>query len=135
MKLPGPAVVALRFALSAGLVLLTFNPLGVSYFHFARQTLPAVNGLFALASVLLLIAWVVLLRATFQALGALGVALMLALVGALIWVAADAGLFDLHDATLRTWLALGAVSLVFGVGLSWGGLRRKLTGQMSVAPR
>lgn len=132
--MPGPAVVALRFVLSTVLVLLTFNPLGVSYFHYAKQTLPAVNGLFALATVLLLIAWVVLLRATFQALGAVGVTLMLALIGALIWVGADAGLFDLHDATLRTWLALGAVSFVFGLGLSWGGLRRKSSGQVPVVP-
>lgn len=119
-----PWLVPLRLVLSMGLVLLTFNPSGTSYFHAARAILPSVNGLFALESVLLLTAWVVMLRATFRSLGFVGVVLVAALLGALIWVGADLKLFDLHDSTLRVWLALISVGVVLTVGLSWGDLRR-----------
>lgn len=125
--MPRSAVFALRFFLSAGLVLLTFNPTGTSFFHYAKATLPSVNGLFALTTVLLLIAWVVMVRATFRALGAIGVLLMAALLGALIWVGADAGLFNLNDGTLRAWLALAVLIIVLTVGLSWRGFKRAAT--------
>lgn len=121
-----PWLVPLRLVLSMGLVLLTFNPTGTSYFHAARAILPAVNGLFALEPVLLLTAWVVMLRATFRSLGFIGVMLVGALLGALIWVGADLKLFDLHDSTLRVWLSLLSVGVVLTVGLSWGDLRRSV---------
>lgn len=126
-----PAVL-LRLVLSAAMVGVTFNPTGRSFFHYAKATLPAVNGLFALAAVVLIIAWVVLLRQTFRALGLLGVTLMLALLGALIWVGADFGVFNLRDGTLRTWLALAVVTVVLTAGLSWSDLRRRLGGPAEV---
>lgn len=125
----GATSIVVRLALAATLVLATFNPLGASYYHYAKQTLPAVNGLFALVSVVLLIGWVALLRATFRSLGLLGTALVSLLLGALVWVGADAGLVDLRDGTLRTWLALAVVTLVLTAGLAWSDLRRQLTGQ------
>ncbi len=123
---------ALRLVLAAALVGVTFNPTGSSFFHYAKATLPAVNGLFALTSVVLTIAWVVLLRATFRSLGLIGVTLMLALLGAMIWVGSDFGLFNLHDGSLRTWLILVVITLVLFAGLSWSDLRQRLTGQASV---
>jgi Family of unknown function (DUF6524) len=129
-----PGTLFLRLALSAALVGITFNPSGSSFFHYAKATLPAVNGLFALASVVLVIAWVVLLRATLQSLGLMGVTLMVALLGAMVWVGSDLGVFNLHDGSLRTWLILAVITLVLFAGLSWSDLRRRLTGQTNLAP-
>ncbi len=123
MGAPG---VVVRLVLPALLVLTSFNPTGYSYFHYAKLRLPSsVDGLFALMSVLLLIAWVVLLRATFKTLGSLGVVLMSLLLAALVWVGADAGWWSLQDGPTRTWAALGVITVVLTVGLSWGALRRK----------
>lgn len=123
------STVVLRVVLVTTLVLVTYNPTGTSYFHFARALWPHMNGLFALTSVLLLMAWVVLVRTTFRALGLVGVTLLAALFGSLIWVGSDAGLFDLSNGTLRTWLVLSASCLILALGLSWADFRRWLSSE------
>ena len=55
--------------------------------------------------------------------------LVLAVVGAIIWVAYDYGVLTLDDQTLNVWLGLLALSLVLGIGLSWSHVRRHLSGQ------
>ena len=59
-------------------------------------------------------------------------ALILALAGALIWVAYDFGWLDLNNQTFLTWLGLFVLSIVLAVGLSWSIVRRKLSGQADV---
>ena len=56
-------------------------------------------------------------------------ALVLALVGAGLWVLYDLGLLTLDNANLNTWLGLLALSVVLGIGLSWSHVRRYLSGQ------
>lgn len=56
-------------------------------------------------------------------------ALILALVGALLWVAYDFGYLDLQNRNMTAWIGIVALSLVLGIGLSWSIVRRKLTGQ------
>ena len=58
--------------------------------------------------------------------------LILALVGALLWVAYDFGLLDLQNRALTMWIGIFALSLVLGIGLSWSIVRRKLSGQADV---
>ena len=58
--------------------------------------------------------------------------LILALVGALLWVAYDFGLLDLQNRSLTVWIGILALSLVLGIGLSWSIVRRKLSGQADV---
>ena len=55
--------------------------------------------------------------------------LVLALVGALLWVLYDFGVLSLDNTGLNVWLGLLALSLVLGVGLSWSHVRRALSGQ------
>jgi hypothetical protein len=38
----------------------------------------------------------------------------------------------LQNSTVNTWLGLLALSLILGVGLSWGILQRRLSGQVTV---
>lgn len=58
--------------------------------------------------------------------------LILALVGAVIWVMVDMDLISLANPTVNTWIALVALSGMLGVGLSWSIIRRRLSGQADV---
>jgi hypothetical protein len=128
----GPLGILSRFIFALFLVLLTFNPTGHSYFHWA-QSVGTMNGLLALAGVILLAGWIVVLRATFHSLGFIGVLVTLAFFGALIWVGVDMGLVKLNDSTFMVWLVEIIVAGVLAIGMSWSILRRKLTGQGDVA--
>ena len=55
--------------------------------------------------------------------------LVLAIVGALLWVLYDYELLTLTETSEMVWLGLIALSLVLGIGLSWSHVRRRLSGQ------
>ena len=86
-------------------------------------------SLMVLAGLLLLIGYIIYLRATLRSIGGFGMLLVLALVGALLWVLYDFGILSLDNTGLNVWLGLLALSLVLGVGLSWSHVRRALSGQ------
>ena len=54
---------------------------------------------------------------------------VLAVVGALLWVLYDFGLLSLENYDVNVWLGILALSIVLGVGLSWSHVRRVLSGQ------
>ena len=81
---------------------------------------------------MLLVGYVIYLRATLRSIGAFGMLLVLALVGAILWVAYDFGWFDPSDPKRATWVGIFALSLVLGVGLSGSIIRRKLSGQVDM---
>jgi len=123
---------ALRIALALALVFLTFNPSGYSYFHWVRGNFPGLTPGQAVLGIVLLILWIFLWRSMMQAVGSLGLALMAALTAALIWLFASWGWLDVANATVMTWVALAALGIILGIGMSWAIIRRELTGQASV---
>jgi hypothetical protein len=125
---------AWRFLFSFLLVLATFNPTGYSYFHWAAQVLPKVNGLLALFSLVLLAAWIFFVRSTFRSLGLIGVGIAVAFCAALVWVGVDMGVVELSNKGLVTWIALFVIALVLGIGMSWSTIRQKMTGQHDGGP-
>jgi len=82
-----------------------------------------------LLGLLLMVGYIIYLRATLRSIGAFGMIMVLAIVGAAIWVLKDNGILSFEDPTLNIWIALVALSLVLGIGLSWSHVRRKLSGQ------
>lgn len=120
----------LRWLTALALLAATYNP---TQYNFVKWVMtPSDNSsisLMALAGLLLLIGYIIYLRATLRSIGGFGMMLVLALVGALLWVLYDFGLLRLDDAGLNVWLGLLALSLVLGVGLSWSHVRRALSGQ------
>ena len=82
-----------------------------------------------LAALLLLIGYIIYLRATLRSTDGFGIFLVLALVDALLWVLYDFGVLSIDNTGLNVWLGLLALSLVLGVGLSWSHVRRALSGQ------
>ena len=86
----------------------------------------------AIFEALWLIAWIVLLRATFLSFGWIGVILGAALFGSIIWWMVDGGWLSLDSSGAITWVILAVISLILAVGTSWSHLRRRLTGQVAV---
>ena len=114
------------------LVFATYNPSGWSYFHWLSEGGFAIDPLKALAGIVLLIGWVVFLRATVSSLGLLGVILASAFFGTLIWLAVDMGWVPSDRADILTYLAMIAFCAVLATGMSWSHVRAQLTGQRDV---
>lgn len=122
----------LRWLFAFLLVALTYNSTQLNFVAWSIRNWPDQMPLIALFGLLLLIGYIIYLRATLRSIGPFGMILVLALVGALLWVLYDAGLLDLANRTLSLWLGIIALSLVLGIGLSWSLVRRKLSGQADV---
>jgi hypothetical protein len=121
-----------RIVFALALVLLTFNPTGHSYYHWLMDGFPAVQPLEVVVGILLVIAWVVFVRSTLAATGALGLVLMLALFGSIVWWMASRGWLDVSNRSAMAWVVLVILGLVLGIGMSWSHIRRRLSGQAAV---
>jgi hypothetical protein len=120
---------ALRWLCAFLLLGATYNPTQYSWVSWAQRGWEENLPLLVLTGLLLLIGYIIYLRATLRSIGPIGMALVLAVFSALLWVLYDFGLFDIGNAALNTWLGLLATSIVLGVGLSWSHIRRALSGQ------
>ena len=123
--------VGIRIVLALALVLLTFNPTGYSYFHWIT-TPPGITALKAVAGIVLLIGWVMCLRSTAISLGWLGVLLGSALLASLVWLLVELKIISTVDSSALTWIALVAVGVLLGLGLSWSLIRARLMGHIEV---
>ncbi|MCR9107323.1 DUF6524 family protein [Marivita sp. XM-24bin2] len=122
----------LRWLFAFALVAATYNPTPYNFARWAMTDGQEHLSVTVLAGLVLLVGYIIYLRATLRSIGAFGMILILALVGALLWVAFDFGFLDLQNRTLSVWLGILALSLVLGIGLSWSIIRRKLSGQADV---
>lgn len=132
--------VLLRLVAAVALVYATYNPEGVSYFHWVVSRAPGESGIGAylhgfnpvkaLAGVVLIAAWVVFLQAARRSLGVGGGLLVLALFGCVIWAMIYYGVLAPTSSRAIVHLILLAVSLVLAIGMSWSHLSRKMSGQL-----
>jgi len=118
-----------RWLAAFGLLALTFNPTEWNYIAWARANVGAQMPLAVFLGLLLLVGYTIYLRATIRSIGAFGMVMVLAIAGSAIWVLKDYGIVSFEDPTLNIWIALVALSLVLGIGLSWSHVRRRLSGQ------
>ncbi len=119
----------LRWALAFVLLAATFNPTRYNFIVWAQNNWDAQMPLTVLFALLLLVGYIIYLRATLRSIGAFGMGLILAIAAAMAWVLVDYGFLDLDDPSRNLWLGLVALSLVLGIGLSWSHVRRRLSGQ------
>ena len=123
----------LRFAAAMAVVFASYNPSGYSYFHWARAILPEWTVLLIFVGVVLLIVWVIFLRATFRSLGIVGLLLAAAFFGTLFWLLVDYGLLDPStQKTLLAYVILILAAALLTVGMSWSHVRRRISGQADV---
>jgi hypothetical protein len=120
--------------LSAALVLVyaTYNPSGYSYFHWVKNSLPNFDPLVAFAGVVLLIGWVMFIRATMRSMGLIGVVLAVAFFGTLLWLIIDRRWLSVDNTQVITYIAQFLLGAVLATGMSWSHIRRRLTGQVDV---
>ena len=124
----------IRWVIAVLLVFATFNPTSYSFLIWVTTTpwsesLP----LKALALVVLVIGWIIYLRATMRSIGIVGVVLLVILFAVVGWVIATyVGADFLGSGDLMLWAGLVAVSLILAVGLSWSHIHRKISGQLDV---
>jgi len=90
------------------------------------------DAVIVLAGLLLAVVYVVFVTAVLRGIGALGVLLVLAVVAAFVWVLVDFGWIGLDDPGAVTWIVIAALSVVLAMGMYWGILWRRLSGQLEV---
>jgi len=120
----------LRWLFAFILLTATYNPTQWNFVHWAANNWQDQLPIAVLLTLLLTVGYVIYIRATLRSIGTIGMALILALVGAILWVLWDFGLLDLSNPQLATWIGILALSIVLGVGLSWSIIRRRLSGQV-----
>ncbi|WP_299292388.1 DUF6524 family protein [uncultured Tateyamaria sp.] len=118
-----------RWLFAFCLLAATYNPTEYNYVRWVTQYGAENLSIAVLCGLIIVIGYIIYLRATLRSIGGFGMALVLALVGAILWVLYDLGLVKLDNPGINTWLALLALSIVLGVGLSWSHVRRALSGQ------
>ncbi|MEO6056161.1 MAG: DUF6524 family protein [Gemmatimonadales bacterium] len=133
----GPAGLFMRVLGALLLVYATFNPTGRSYFHWVLAPLIGLgepsggsSALKFLVGVVLVSGWVVVLQATRRSIGLAGAFLALALCAALVWLLVEQHVVSPTGSAAIVHIALVAIGLVLGVGMSWSLLSRRLTGQI-----
>ena len=122
----------LRWLFAFVLIAATFNPTELNFVRWAQLNYTDQLPLTVLLGLVLLIAYIIYLRATLRSIGTLGMFLVLAVVGALVWVLYDYGVLSVDNADAMVWLGILALSIVLGIGLSWSFVRRALSGQYDV---
>ena len=119
----------MRWVFAFLLLAATFNPTEYNYIDWVRDFGGQNMSIAALLGLVLLIGYIIYLRATLRSIGTFGMILVMAVVGALLWVLYDFGILRLDNASFNVWLGLIALSFVLGIRLSWSHVRRALSGQ------
>ncbi len=122
----------LRWLFAFGLLAATFNPTQWNYVRWSMENFASELPLTVLTGLLLIIGYIIYLRATLRSIGGLGMFLVLAVVASLLWVLIDWGVLALGNQSLNVWIGIFALSVVLGIGMSWSYVRRALTGQFDV---
>lgn len=125
-------LVRLGFALA--LVLLTYNPTRFSFAHWVSTAFGegTLGPLHFLAGVVLLIGWVIFVRTTWESIGALGLLLAAAFFATLVWLLVDVDLLQMQSLAAVIWVALICIAVVLAIGMSWGHMQRRASGQVDV---
>ena len=86
----------------------------------------------ALTGLVLLIGWVVFIRATIRSLGIIGITLAVALFGVLFWMIIDWGVITADNAKVMTYVTQIILCFILATGMSWSHVRRRISGQVDV---
>ncbi|MDJ1008055.1 MAG: DUF6524 family protein [Paracoccaceae bacterium] len=122
----------LRWIAAFGLLTVTFNPTEWNYVRWARENWSDAMPVIVLAGLLLAVAYAVFVTAVLRGIGRFGALLVLAVVAAFVWVLVDFGWVSLEDPGAVTWVVIAALSVVLAMGMYWGILWRRISGQLEV---
>lgn len=120
----------IRLCVASLLVFLSYNPAGVSYYHWAIIKIPDITPVMAFAGLILIIGWVVYIRATLRSLGFIGIALAVAFFGTLFWMVIDWGIVAADNIQAVTYIIQTILCFIMATGMSWSHIRRRMSGQV-----
>jgi len=121
-----------RFIIAVVLVFSTYNPEGYSYYDWFINNPAELDPLKILVGIVLLIGWVIFLRATMRSLGIVGLSLAIAFFGTLVWLVVDWGLVPADSVRAVSYLVLIVFCAILATGISWSHIRRRISGQVDV---
>jgi len=122
----------IRWAIAFVLLAATWNPTRWSYVRWATENWQTQLPVTVLAGLILLVGYIIYLRATLRSIGPVGMILVAAVFAALVWVLVDWGILATDNSAVNQWLGILLASLVLGIGLSWSIVRRRISGQADV---
>ncbi len=122
----------IRWVFAFVLLAATYNPTQLNFVRWSMTNYQTNLSMTVLFGLVLMIGYIIYVRASLRSIGLFGMVLILAVVATLLWVLFDQGLISLSNPTINTWITIVALSLVLAVGLSWSIARRKLSGQADV---
>ena len=120
----------LRFVFAIIVVFSTYNPEGVSYYHWVYDAIPEFSVLKAFVGIIILIAWIILIRATLGSLGTIGIILAAAFFGLAIWLVIDVIGLSTDNSRIISYIIEIMLASVLSIGVSWSHVRRRITGQV-----
>ena len=121
-----------RLIIAVALVFATYNPSGYSWYHWLVKSNFAVDPMIILSGIVLLIVWIIFLRATFRSLGPAGTLLAAAFFGVIVWALIYYKWLSLDNVTAMQYVILLVLSAILATGMSWSHIRRRMTGQLDV---
>ena len=119
----------IRWLVAFTLLAATFNPTEWNYTYWVTHNFSDQMPLAVLIGLLLMVGYIVYLRATLRSIGGFGILLVGAIIGAVLWVLHDYGMLTPYSKAEMVWLGLATLATVLGIGLSWSHVRRRLSGQ------
>lgn len=123
---------SMRFLFALLLVLLSYNPSGYSFFHWAYHSFDNITPYVVIAGILLLIGWGVYVNATMNSLGLTGVLVFTALFACVVWLFIYWGLLSVTNISAMVWVIEILVAALLAVGMSWSHFTRRMSGQVDV---
>lgn len=124
--------IGLRFLFALILVFATYNPEEYSYYHWGIKNISDFSALKGFVGVVLIIGWVIYIRATLRSLGPIGLILALGFFGTLVWLLIDYNIISADSAKVISYLVLIVASAILTTGMSWSHIRRRISGQMDM---
>lgn len=119
----------LRFLFSAILVFATYNPEGYSYFDWVKNVFPSVTIEQAFVGVVLIIGYVIYIRATIRSLGVIGLTLAFLFFGLMLGMMFKWGWISLEASKMVIYLVEILLAVVLAIGMSWSHVRKRMSGQ------
>lgn len=119
----------LRWLFAFALVLGTFNPTGYSLYHWIWPFNDEQMPLKILVGIVVLGCYLFYVSATIKSLGLLGIIIVFAFCGTLVWLFVDQGWLDLSNSGILAWIMIFMLSVILGLGISWSHIKKRITGQ------
>ena len=123
----------IRWVFALILIVATWNPSFWNYSDWVMVNYTSQLSLKVLGALVLIAGYLIYLRATLNSIGIVGMVLILALVGAFLWVMFSQGWMTFGNYAFNGWIIILALSLVLAVGMYFSVMWRRMTHSSSEA--